>query len=134
MSALAFKLGALLIRQVTRPVANVLKQQAKQHSAFKQICIRLAQRMHRADVKLRSRLTPVAQPKKIRPLNDERAVENGATLLSELFVFGVTGTVVVWETVRQRTKELDRREQVLQDIKELQQEIDELKRALADRA
>lgn len=116
MSAIAVKLGALVIRQVTRPVANVLKAQAKQHDSFKRICISLAQRMHRADVILRSRLTPSNFSKKIRPLNEEKAVENGATLFSEMFVFGVTGSVVVWETLRQRTKELNRREQVSQDI------------------
>lgn len=127
MSAIAVKLGALVIRQVTRPVANVLKAQAKQHDSFKRICISLAQRMHRADVILRSRLTPSNFSKKIRPLNEEKAVENGATLFSEMFVFGVTGSVVVWETLRQRTKELNRRGQVSQDISFLQSEIEELR-------
>lgn len=127
MSAIALKLGALLVRQVTRPMANVLKKQAKQHELFKDICIGLAQKMHIADIVLRSRLTPSKFSKTIRPLNDERAVENGATLLSEVFVFGVTGTVVVWETMRQRQKELDRRQQVSQSLEFLQMEIEDLR-------
>ncbi|SCU81717.1 LAMI_0B07382g1_1 [Lachancea mirantina] len=126
MSAIAIKLGTLLIRQVTRPVANILKAQAKQHDTFKRVCVELAQRMHRVDFRLRTRLVNTKQDIKIRPLNDTRAVENGATLLSEAFVFGVTGSVVVWETLRQRTKELNRREQVSQDISYLQGEIEEL--------
>lgn len=127
MSAIALKLGALLVRQVTRPMANVLKRQAKEHAVFKEICIGLAQKMHVADVVLRSKLTPTKFSKTIRPLNDTKAVENGATLLSEGFVFGVTGSVVVWETLRQRQKELDRREQVTQDIAFLQSEIEEVR-------
>ncbi|AET38560.1 OPA3 family protein Ecym_3047 [Eremothecium cymbalariae DBVPG len=130
MSGIAIKLGTLLIRQVTRPVANVLRLQAKQHAAFKNLCIKLAQKMHRMDVALRNRLTYNNSSKKIRPLNDERAVENGATLISELFVFGVTGSVVAWETLRQRNKELSRREQVEQDIEVLQSEIEELRKLL----
>lgn len=127
MSALAVKLGTLLIRQVTRPVANVLKAQAKQHDKFKRICVGVAQKMHRVDAKLRTRLTPGNQEIKVRPLNDARAVENGATWLSEAFVFGVTGSVVVWETVRQRAKEINRREQVASDISFLQSEIEYLR-------
>lgn len=130
MSAIGIKLGTLLIRQVTRPVANILKAQAKQHESFKRLCIGLAQRMHRADARLRSRLTPSKYEVKIRPLNDTKAVENGATLLSEVFVFGVTGSVVVWETTRQRAKEINRREQVTDDISYLQSEIEELRSAL----
>ncbi|SCU91212.1 LAFA_0F02476g1_1 [Lachancea sp. 'fantastica'] len=130
MSALAVKLGTLLIRQVTRPVANVLKAQAKQHDKFKEICVGLAQRMHRVDARMRTRLNKSEAEIKVRPLNDARAVENGATLLSEAFVFGVTGSVVVWETLRQRTKELNRRDQVARDITFLQDEIEELRAAL----
>ncbi|SCU80851.1 LADA_0B09868g1_1 [Lachancea dasiensis] len=131
MSALAVKLGTLLIRQVTRPVANVLKAQAKQHDKFKEICIGLAQRMHRLDARMRSKLSTVDREIKVRPLNDARAVENGSTLLSEAFVFGVTGSVVIWETLRQRTKELNRRDQVARDISFLQDEIEELRASLA---
>lgn len=134
MSAIAYKLGALLVRQVTRPMANILKRQAKEHRLFKEMCIALAQRMHIADIVLRSKLTPSKFSKTIRPLNDEKAVENGATLLSEAFVFSVTGTVVVWETLRQRQKELDRRDQVTQDINFLQSEIEELKSLTASQA
>ncbi|SCU79420.1 LANO_0A06194g1_1 [Lachancea nothofagi CBS 11611] len=131
MSALAVKLGTLLIRQVTRPVANILKAQAKQHDKFKEICVGLAQKMHRVDAKMRSRLTSTFDKEiKVRPLNDARAVESGATLLSEAFVFGVTGSVVVWETVRQRAKELNRRDQVAKDISFLQDEIEELRAKL----
>ncbi|CAR22243.1 OPA3-like protein [Lachancea thermotolerans] len=130
MSGLALKLGTLLIRQVTRPVANVLKAQAKQHDTFKKVCVGLAQKMHRVDARLRTRMTPGNREIKIRPLNDARAVENGATWLSEAFVFGVTGSVVVWETLRQRTKELNRREQVANDISFLQSEIESLREKL----
>ncbi|CDO92990.1 unnamed protein product [Kluyveromyces dobzhanskii CBS 2104] len=111
-------------------MANVLKRQAKEHATFKELCIGLAQKMHVADVVLRSKLTPTKFSQTIRPLNESRAVESGATILSEAFVFGVTGTVVVWETLRQRQKELDRRDQVTQDIAFLQSEIEELRAAI----
>lgn len=44
--------------------------------------------MHRTDVNLRMKLLG-EQASKIRPLNDARAVENGANFLSEAFILYV---------------------------------------------
>ncbi|CCH42512.1 OPA3-like protein [Wickerhamomyces ciferrii] len=69
---------------------------------------------------------------KVRPLNDKRAIENGANFLSETFVFAVAGGLILFESYRQRQKELSRRETVADDIKTLQYEIQYLKRKLKE--
>jgi uncharacterized protein YlxW (UPF0749 family) len=69
---------------------------------------------------------------KVRPLNDKKAIENGATFLSETFVFAVAGSIIVFETWRQRRKELTRRESVEDDIRTLQHEIEYLKKKLKE--
>ncbi|KAH3675641.1 hypothetical protein WICMUC_002558 [Wickerhamomyces mucosus] len=131
MSGIGLKLGALLLRQVSKPIANILKAQALEHELFKRLCIALAQRIHRTDVTLRMKLMG-EKGAKVRPLNDKKAVENGANFLSETFIFSVAGSIILFESWRQRQKELNRRETIADDIKTLQDEIDYLKRKLTE--
>lgn len=67
---------------------------------------------------------------KIRPLNDTRAIENGATFLSESFIFSVAGGLILYESLRSRNKELARRESIADDIATLQDELEQLKASL----
>ena len=137
MSAIAIKLLAVALRQVSRPIANIIKIQAKDHEMFRNICMRFAQRMHKVDATLRDKITPAKyrplDPKTgkrktiVRPLNDAKAVESGATILSEFFVFGVASSLVIFETVRQMKKETVRREQIASTLKFLENEIEELR-------
>lgn len=59
--------------------------QATQHESFKRFCISIAQRLHKTDVNLRMKLLG-QKGAKVRPLNDKKAIENGATFLSEGFI------------------------------------------------
>lgn len=67
---------------------------------------------------------------KIRPLNDARAIENGATILSETVIFSVAGGLLVYEGLRSSRNESQRRERVADDIAALQDEIEWLKDSL----
>ncbi|KAI4098059.1 MAG: hypothetical protein L6R37_006698 [Teloschistes peruensis] len=53
MSGVVIKLGSLLIRTLSKPVANYIKGQAREHPRFRRICISAAQRVHRLDMRLR---------------------------------------------------------------------------------
>ncbi|KAF8424514.1 optic atrophy 3-like protein, partial [Tirmania nivea] len=53
MSTVGLKLGSLVIRTVSKPIANAIKAQARDHPTFRRICIRLAQSLHRTDMRLR---------------------------------------------------------------------------------
>lgn len=109
-----------------------MKAQAKEHESFRKICVSLAQKMHSTDVKLRMGLLGSSNAAKVRPLNEKQAIENGATFLSEAFIFSVAGGLILFESWRQRQKELNRRENIADDIKTLQYEIDYLKRKLKE--
>lgn len=86
--------------------------------------------MHRTDYTLRMRLLGEQSAAKIRPLNDARAIENGATFLSESIIFGVAGGLLVYEGVRSSLQESQRRERIEDDISTLQDEIEQLKNNL----
>ncbi|CAO1598148.1 hypothetical protein XANCAGTX0491_001920 [Xanthoria calcicola] len=53
MSGVVIKLGSLLIRTLSKPVANYIKSQAREHPRFRRLCIAGAQRVHRLDMSLR---------------------------------------------------------------------------------
>lgn len=64
---------------------------------------------------------------KIRPLNDTKAIDQGATFLSELFIFSVAGSLILYESYRSRKKASDQRDAVADDISVLQYEIEYMK-------
>ena len=92
---------------------------------------------------------PISQAKpKIRPLSEAKAIDSGATFISEGFLFGVTLSTILFETWRSRRKENNRREDVAEKLKnleeqdqakwelldELQREVEVLRMAAKDKA
>lgn len=126
MSGIALKFTSLVIRTIAKPLAGALKAQAKEHEVFKSACITLAQTLHMADVKMRMRL--LGENKiKVRPLNDKKAVENGANFLLEAFIFLVAGLLILYESYRSRVKANNEKATVKNDISELQDDISQMK-------
>lgn len=122
MSGIALKITALLVRTVAKPVASTIKVQAQNHEAFKTICIRVAQALHTTDIKLRMSL--LGENKiKVRPLNDKKAVDNGANFLLEAFIFLVAGLLILYESYRSRMKSQNEKLTVRNDILDLQEDI-----------
>jgi len=78
----SLKIGSLLLRTLSKPIANKIKQRAKDHEGFKTRTVWLAQLMHRTEMNLRVSLLGES-PKHIRPLSEARAIESGANFLSE---------------------------------------------------
>jgi len=61
--------------------------------------------------------------RRIRPLSESKAIDSGATFISEAFLFMVAGGLIVFETFRARRKEGIRREQVEDRLSALEDEI-----------
>ncbi|KAH8824450.1 optic atrophy 3 protein-domain-containing protein [Flagelloscypha sp. PMI_526] len=116
------KIASLLIRTLAKPIATQIKSQAKEHENFRKLCVGLAQRMHRSEIQLRTRL--LGEPAKtIRPLSETRAIESGANSVAEGFLFVVAAAVIVGETWRSSHKESKRRQGVSDDIDGLQERV-----------
>lgn len=120
-----------MVRTVAKPIATALKAQAKEHEVFRKSCIRIAQTVHSTDLRLRMSLLGENRIK-IRPLNDKKAIENGANFLSEMFIFGVAGSLILYESYRSRKATSNHREAVYEDMAVLQDEIEFLKRKLKE--
>ncbi|KAI8917436.1 optic atrophy 3-like protein [Entophlyctis helioformis] len=98
--ATTVKLGSLLIKTLSKPLANTIKARAKTNPKFKDFCIGVAQMYHRVDMGLKMRFLDYKIVEPIRPLNDIRAVELGSDFMSESIIFTVTALTIVGETWR----------------------------------
>ncbi|CAN3479467.1 hypothetical protein DICA1_E19878 [Diutina catenulata] len=129
--SLALKFSTLLVRTLAKPISVTIKAQAKQHESFRKGCIAIAQFVHHTDAQMRMRL--LGEKKfKVRPLNDNKAIETGATFLSESFIFSVAFGLIVYESVRSRKKAATQREALADDIEVLQGEMDHIKNRLKE--
>ncbi|XP_037675122.1 optic atrophy 3 protein isoform X1 [Choloepus didactylus] len=107
------KLIYLGIRQVSKPLANRIKEAARRSEFFKTyICLPPAQLYHWVEMRTKMRIMGF-RGTAIKPLNEEAAAELGAELLGEATIFIVGGGCLVFEYSRhqanQRHKEEEQR-------------------------
>ncbi|KAK9473759.1 optic atrophy 3 protein-domain-containing protein [Dipodascopsis tothii] len=100
MSSVALKITSLAIRTLAKPIANSLKARAKASGPFRNTCIGVAQTLNKIDHKLRLGIMGEPRPGSVRPLNDTKAIDMGANVLSETFLFAVAGGLIIYESVR----------------------------------
>ncbi|KAF9584080.1 hypothetical protein BGW38_007649 [Lunasporangiospora selenospora] len=68
----------------------------------------------------------------IRPLNDARAVEMGANFLGEAIIFGVAGSLIIFENARSRMNARDRKNHVDDSLDNLMIITSELREEIKD--
>ncbi|KAI6037381.1 optic atrophy 3 protein-domain-containing protein [Pisolithus microcarpus] len=124
------KLATLVIRTVAKPISSQLKNQAKQHPAFRNLCVSLAQRMHTAEVSLRTNILGEPARAHVRPLAETRAIENGANALAEGFLFAVAAALILGESFRTSRAQSKRRDDVDDRLDELATSISSLRDAV----
>ncbi|XP_059136756.1 optic atrophy 3 protein isoform X1 [Peromyscus eremicus] len=132
----AFPMAKLLylgIRQVSKPLANRIKEAARRSEFFKTyICLPPAQLYHWAEMRTKMSIMGF-HAESIKPLNEVAAAELGANLLGEAIIFGCAGSCLLLEFWRQqslkRRKEGERVASLLSlrdDLDRLEQVVDEL--------
>ncbi|CAF9935281.1 MAG: hypothetical protein ALECFALPRED_006350 [Alectoria fallacina] len=53
MSSIVIKLGSLVVKTLSKPIANRIKAQAREHERFRRVCVSFAQGIHRWDMRFR---------------------------------------------------------------------------------
>ncbi|KAJ3279575.1 hypothetical protein HK104_001321 [Borealophlyctis nickersoniae] len=124
------KLGSLVIRTLAKPLANSVKQQAKNHAKFREFCINVAQTTHNWSEKLKMKLGDTKRP--IRPLNDAKAVETGANMLSEGLVMSVAILTILGETYRSQRKTKREKRDLETAIDELEEDSEKFYQFMED--
>lgn len=121
---LAFKLGTLLIKQITKPVANELKRAAQKDGIVRELCSRYGQLHHRIESRLALRLVGHSS-KRIKDVPIDAAIQTGANVLSEVMVFSVAAGLLIVET--KRKDKIDQASKAEKQRKE-QEQINEFNR------
>ena len=138
----SLKIASLIIRALTKPLANRFKVRAKESAKWQSVCRVLGNVQHRilVTMSLSSRKDGIKEYR-IKPLSHDIAIENGADLLGELVIVTVAITLTGYELRRSSLKSTEKAvtEQKIQEEKERQllqrfqcveKEIQELKRII----
>ncbi|VVC41463.1 Optic atrophy 3-like [Cinara cedri] len=123
----AAKLGALLLRQVSKPIANFVKERAKQSPVFRSyVCMPPAQLYNWCEVKMKMYFMNLGTAGKVKPLSETMAIELGSNLLGEGIIFVVAAALLLLEYNRQLRKEQLKEETRLQEQEDLNNTIRDL--------
>ena len=86
------------------------------------------------DIAVRMRLLGLGSPDKVQPLNEKQAIELGADLISEFFVFGTAVGAIMLEYLRQSKNKATKDTQMTNDIESLnrrnEQVLDDIEKNL----
>ncbi|XP_065080881.1 putative OPA3-like protein CG13603 isoform X1 [Ochlerotatus camptorhynchus] len=123
----AAKLGVLAMKQISKPIASLLKARAKNSPFFrKYVCMPPAQFYNWMEVKTKMWAMNLGKPTNVPVLNEAMAIELGANLLGEIVIFTIGAGLLLLEYQRQVRKEDMKEDMVMQEKLELQATINEL--------
>ncbi|XP_059612452.1 putative OPA3-like protein CG13603 [Phlebotomus argentipes] len=123
----AAKLGVLFLKQISKPIANFMKNQAKKSPFFRQyICMPPAQLYNWWEVQAKMWSMNLGKPTNVQPLNEAMAIELGANLLGEVIIFAIGAGLLILEYTRQVKKDNTNQEKALQEKLELNLKLQEL--------
>ncbi|XP_043506036.1 optic atrophy 3 protein homolog [Polistes fuscatus] len=121
------KLGVLLIKQISKPLAKLIVNQAKNHPVFRTyFIIPPAQFYHWAEVKGKMYVMNLGKPTKVAKLNETMAIELGSNLMGEVIIFSLAGGCLIFEYNRQVAKEVKKEEARNAQIQEFKDNIESL--------
>ncbi|XP_072929848.1 optic atrophy 3 protein homolog [Epargyreus clarus] len=100
------KLSVLLVKQISKPIANACKERAKNSPFFRTyVCMPPAQFYNWCEVKAKMWILNLGKPVNIPVLSQEMAIELGANLLGETVIFVIGAGLLIIEYNRQSKKE-----------------------------
>eukprot|EP00090_Calanus_glacialis_P046650 TRINITY_DN9264_c0_g1_i1.p1 TRINITY_DN9264_c0_g1~~TRINITY_DN9264_c0_g1_i1.p1 ORF type:complete len:274 (+),score=100.99 TRINITY_DN9264_c0_g1_i1:35-856(+) len=123
------KLGFLLVKQVSKPLAKSVAARAKKSPFFKNwVCIPVAQLFHFYEVKMKMRALNLGTGKvtKVPKLTEAKAVEQGSEILSEAIIISIASAILVYEYNRSKEKEDAKEEKLKADRESIKNKIFEL--------
>jgi len=123
------KLGFLLVKQVSKPLAKSVAARAKKSPFFKNwVCIPVAQLFHFYEVKMKMRALNLGTGKvtKVPKLTEAKAVEQGSEILSEFIIISIASAILIYEYNRSKEKEDAKEEKLKADRESIKNKIFEL--------
>merc|ERR1712141_748000 len=110
-----------------KPIANGIANRARKSKLFRNyVCIPVAQLFHWYDVKVRMRVLNLGKVSNVPKLDEKKAIETGAQLLSEFILVAVASAIVIYEYNRSAQKEEEKQYKIEQEKREMQDRIQDL--------
>ncbi|KAJ0181521.1 hypothetical protein K1T71_002243 [Dendrolimus kikuchii] len=127
-----FRLGTLVVRQLSAPVAARIKEYARRHPAFSRaVCMRTARTYRAGELRLKLWSLRLKQPRHLPPISDRQALDTGADILGEAVVFGLGAVAIVFEVNRQAMRQEAKALEVRSHWEALLLQLEELRREVA---
>jgi len=127
------KLGSLLIKTLSKPVAKRIKSQMIKNDITRDGLIWVGQKTHALTTRMEIWSSGYTV-RSINKLEETEALSRGADILSETFLFGVSGVILVYEynrsSEKERLKEEKRLQQIRDDASKLQAKLVSLDKRL----
>jgi len=123
------KLGFLLIKQVSKPLAKSVAARARNSPFFKNwVCIPVAQLFHFYEVRMKMRALNLGTGKvtKVPKLTEAKAVEQGSEILSEIIIISIASAILIYEYNRSKEKDDAKEEKLRADRESIKNKIFEL--------
>ena len=123
------KLGFLLIRQVSKPIAKNIAERAKGSPVFKNwVCIPVAQLFHFYEVKVKMSALNLGTGRvtKVPKLSESQAVQQGAEILSEIIILSIASSILIYEYTKSKEKEEAKEDKVKADREAIKNKIYDL--------
>lgn len=122
------KLGYLVLKQLSKPVANQIKRKAKAHPFFRNnVCMPPAQFYNRLEVNYRLKILKLGKAKNIEPLSEKAAIELGGEILGELLVFTFGAAILIIEYTRGANKEKAKEDKLKAELQRMNDKLVEVK-------
>ncbi|CAG9332768.1 unnamed protein product [Blepharisma stoltei] len=91
------KVFSLTLKLFTRPITNQMKISLKtnqnHHPVFRNLLLYLGQSYHRINVKIQRKLIGMESDDYVKPLKDDKALEQGADFFGEIVAYSI---LLVW--------------------------------------
>ena len=122
-----------VVYRVARPFANEMVLRAQKNVIFREyLCIPLGRAIHWMDIKVRMRILNLGKLNLVPKIDDKKAMDLGAQLLLEVIVIIIFSVIVIYQYNESVEKEEKKDEKRKEHVKEVEENIKEIKHAVND--
>merc|ERR1712156_1043513 len=123
------------VRSLGHKTTQSLAKRAVKSPFFRNyIVIPTANIFHILDVKVRMRILNLGKVSKVKKLDEKKAIDTGAQMLSEFLIYSFGASLLIWEYTRQAAKEEVKKEAMEQEKQDLLNAVSNIEFTVAEQA
>ena len=120
-----FKLGALTIKALSKPISKVIKKRASDIGVFRYVCINTGKFHNSVTYHFNTKV--LNRNQKYRMINEEYAINKGSDMLGELVIYGIAGGLIAVEHTKNAMQKNHKKYEMEKRLQTMEKEINMLK-------